>query len=235
MNKHNKRLAWIVGGSLVVAVPTLTLGAAPSVRAASAPSRDAVQVQTALSGSGGASEETNLGNLIADAVRQTGGAQIAIVPADEIDGKASIAAGKSSTSAILSTLRYADDPSDTVVVLNLTGTQLLKVAERSVSRSPAPFDGFLQVSGLQIRYNSSQPEGKRVSLVGVGGSEVDAGKTYRVATTRPLASGSLGYLQIWSQKDIAEDTGISIAKSLSSYLAAHKTINSVVEDRITTR
>ena len=135
----------------------------------------------------------------------------------------------------MATLRYAADPSDTVVVLNLTGAQLLKVAERSVSRAPEPFDGFLQISGLQIRYNPAQSEGRRVSLVGVGGSEVDAGHTYRVAVPRPLAGGSLGYFQILGQKDIAEDTGVSVSQSLSSYLAAHPTVNSVVEGRITTR
>ncbi len=212
--------------------------AAPSALASTlkgSASKETVQVQTALSGSGVATGETNLGDLIADAVRQTGHAQVGLIPADEINGKAQIGAGKTDISAVIATLRYADDPSDTVVVLNLTGAQLLKVAERSVSRAPQPFDGFLQVSGLQIRYSPSQPEGKRVSLVGTDGGEVSAGKTYRVATTRPIAGGSLGYFQIWSQKDIAEDTGAPLAKSLGAYLAAHKTIANTVEGRITAR
>lgn len=198
-------------------------------------SKDSVQVQTALSGSDGGSAETNLGDLIADAVRQTGKAQVGLVPADEINKKAQVAAGKTSPSAIIATLRYADDPSDTVVVLNLTGAQLVKVAERSVSRAPQPFDGFLQVSGLHIHYSPGQPEGKRVSLDGLEGGALDLGKTYRVATTRPIAGGSLGYFQIWSKKDIAEDTSISIAKSLGDYLSAHKTINSAIEGRIATK
>ena len=138
--------------------------------------------------------ETNLGDLVADAVRQTGSAQVALIPSDEIDGGASIPAGKTEASKIVSALHYAGDPSDTVVVLTLTGAQLFKVAERSVSRAPEPFDGFLQVSGLQIRYDAGQPEGKRVSLVGVGGSEVDSGKAYRVAMTRCLGRRQLGLL-----------------------------------------
>ena len=213
---------------MLMAMPTFA--ASPS-----ASTRDTVQVQTALSASGVSSRETSLGNLIADAVRQTGHTQIALIPADEIDSNAQIPAGKVEIGTIVATLRYAADPSDTVVILNLTGAQLLKVAERSVSRAPQPFDGFLQISGLQIRYNPSQTAGSRVSLVGVGGGEVDAGKTYRVAVSRPLAGGSLGYFQIFGQKDITEDTGIPISKSLSSYLAAHPTISTVVEDRITTR
>ena len=218
----------IVIAGLVLATLTTSAHAAPKEPAA----QGTVQVQTALSGAGASAKETNLGNLVADAVRQTGGAQVAIVPADELDGGTNIPAGKTASRKIVAALHSADDPSDTVVVLSLTGAQLLKVAERSVSRAPEPFDGFLQVSGLQIRYNPNQPEGKRVSLVGVGGSEVDAGKTYKVATTRPLAGGSLGYYQIWTNKNITDDTGISLAKSLENYLTAHPVVSSVVEDRI---
>ena len=219
-----------LGAALTVI--TAAAPAAPSEMKGSA--KEAVQVQTALSESGGAAKETNLGDLIADAVRQTGHAQIGLVPADEITGKAQIAAGKTDPSTIIATLHYADDPSDTVVVLNLTGAQLLKVAERSVSRAPEPFDGFLQVSGLQIHYRPGQTGETRISLSG-GGGDLEAGKTYRVAMTRPLSSGSLGYFQIWTQKDIAEDTGIALAKSLGNYLSAHKTVNSVVEGRVATR
>lgn len=219
-----------LGLASVLLTPALHAASKDSTRELA--SKEAVQVQTALSGSGSSSKETNLGNLVADAVRQTGSAQVALIPADEIDSSASIPAGKTDASKIVSTLHYADDPSDTVVVLTLTGAQLLKVAERSVSRAPEPFEGFLQVSGLQIRYSPGQPEGKRVSLVGIGGSEVDAGKSYKVATTRSLSVGGLGYFQIWTSKDITDDTGTSLAKSVSSYLAAHPVVNSVVESRI---
>ena len=210
------------------------VAAAPSSAKEKEASKDTVQVQTALSANGVAAKETNLGNLIADALKQTGHAQISMIPADEINSHALISAGKTEASAIVNTLRYADDPSDTVVVLNLTGAQLRKVAERAVSRAPEPFDGFLQVSGLSIHYTPGQFEGKRVTRIEADGSELDLEKTYKVATTRPLAGGSLGYFQIWTKKDIAEDTGVSLAKSLGNYLSAHKTVNSVVENRVTT-
>jgi 5'-nucleotidase/UDP-sugar diphosphatase len=216
----------------IAGLVSLTLTAAVYAAPRELAAKETVQVQTALSGAGASSRETNLGDLVADAVRLTGSAQVALVPADEIDDSATIPAGKTDSGKIISALHYADDPSDTVVVLSLTGAQLLKVAERAVSRAPTPFDGFLQVSGLQIRYTPGQPEGKRVSLVGVGGSEVDAGKTYRVATTRPLAGGSLGYYQIWTNKDIVDDTNVPLAKSLGNYLSAHPVVSSVVEDRI---
>jgi len=218
--------------ALGIAALAVSAHAAPQTVSKTA---DTVQVVTALSGAGSSHAETNLGNLVADAVRQTGSASVALIPSDEIDGGASIPAGKTDPNKIVAALHYAGDPGDTVVVLTLTGAQLLKVAERSVSRAPEPFDGFLQVSGLQIRYDPGQPAGKRVSLVGAGGSEVDAGKSYRVAMTRSLAGGSLGYFQIWAGKDISDDTGVPLSKSLSAYLSAHATVNSVVEGRISSR
>ncbi len=218
----------------------LTLGAAlalaaPALAANPLASKNPVQVQTALSGAGMASQETNLGNLVADAMRETGHAQAALVPADELNANLQIPAGKTDTAALLSALSDGDDPGSTVVILTLTGAQLLKVAERSVSRAPEPFDGFLQVSGLQIRYSPGQPTGKRVSLVGIGGGEVSASQTYRVATTRSLAGGSLGYFQIFDKKDITEDTGVLLSQSLTNYLAAHRTLDVKTEDRITNR
>ena len=221
-----KRLILLAG--LASALAASSTCAAPKELVA----KDAVQVQTALSGASSSSKETNLGNLIADAVHQTGGAVAAIIPADEIDASKTIPAGKTDPAKIVAALHYADDPGDAVVILTLTGAQLLKVAERSVSRAPEPFNGFLQVSGLQIRYSPTQAAGKRVSLVGIGGSEIDAGKSYKVATTRSLAGG-LGYYQIWTSKDITDDTGMTLAKSLTRYLAAHPVVNSVIEDRIT--
>ena len=214
-----------------MALASLTFSAVAAPTPFKGAAKEGVQVQTPLSGAGAASSETNLGNLIADAVRQTGRAQFALVPADEIGGKAPIPAGRTDPNTIIAALRYADDPSDTVVVLNLTEAQLVKVAARSVSRSPEPFDGFLQVSGLQIH---ARP-GQSPTLTDSDGGKLDSGRTYRVATTRPIAGGSLGYFQIWTPRDIAEDTGVPLAKSLGAYLAAHKTINSVVEGRISTR
>ena len=222
-----KRILWIMSASLIVAVPVALLRR--PAQAASAP-KDAVQVQTALDGTGTASSETNLGNLIADAVLNTGHAQIALVAADEIDDHAQVPAGKTEPGKIVRALRYADDDSDTIVVLNLTGAQLVKALERSLSRAPQPFEGFLQVSGVSVKVS-----GKSVSLSGPDGAAIQAGTKYRVATTRPVAGGSLGYYQVWDKSAIAEDTQVPISKSLSAYLAAHKMLNSVIEGRITIR
>ena len=208
----------------------LGLGLAALGGPVQAAARDAVQLQTPLDGAGAALHETSLGDLVADAVRQAAGADIALVAADEIT-EASIPAGSVPPQRIIKTLRYADDPSDTVVVLKLTGTQLLKVAERSVSRAPQPFDGFLQVSGLELRFDAGQPEGKRVHLT-VAGVPVRADQSYRVAVTRPLADGGFGYFRFWNKSDVEGGSFPPLAAALGAYLAAHKTLHVQTENRI---
>jgi 5'-nucleotidase / UDP-sugar diphosphatase len=104
-----------------------------------------------------------------------------------------------------------------------------------VSRAPQPFDGFFQVSGLQVHYNPAHPSGQRVTLVSTGGAAIDARHTYRVATTRSVAEGGMGYFRVWNHEAIVDSTGVTVAAGLTSYLSAHKTLTSAIENRITTR
>lgn len=192
----------------------------------------AVQVQATLNGAGSDTEETNLGDLVADAIRQAGQADLAIVPADEI-GSGSVPAGTVPISTIARALPYVNDADDTVIVLKLTGAQIREAIERSVSRAPQPFNGFLQVSGLQVRYDDSAADSKRVTALRGDAGDIAPAKTYTVATTRTIADGGLGYFQIWDKGDVASRTGISIADCLTSYLESRNTISGAVEARIT--
>lgn len=223
-----------IGLALSITASALFLSPHPPADAAplAAKTHDAVQLQATLDGAGSDAKETNMGDLVADAARETGGADIALIAADEI-GDGSVPAGNVPAAKIVDGLHYSGDASDTVVVLNLTGAQVLKAVERGVSRAPQPFSGFLQVSGLQVRYDASAPEGRRATLVGAQGSEISASGHYKVATTRPIADGGLGYFQIWDKGDVASNTGVSIADSLTNYLSSHKTISGAVEGRIT--
>ena len=163
------------------------------------------------------SGETNLGDLVADAVRNRTGKRSgrrSSLPTRLTAKRESVAPGKTDPpGTIVSTppaLRRRSQATP-LVVLNLTGAQLLKVAERSVSRAPQPFDGFLQVSGLQIRYSPSQPEGKRVSsLVGIrrkrSGRRKDLQSRDYPASSPVAAWGTTRY---GTKKDIADDTACS--------------------------
>ncbi|MCW3059895.1 MAG: 5-nucleotidase, C-terminal domain [Capsulimonas sp.] len=196
-----------------------------------AASKDTIHIAQPLVGEGSSEHETNLGNLIADSIRAASNAEVAILPADEIS-ETTIPAGDIKPGDLAKALRYANDPSDTIVVLDLTGSQILQAAERSVSHLPQPFPGFLQVSGLQVRYDPAQPVGKRVKLAGADSSEISATKHYKVATTRTLAGGGLGYFKVWKKSDADDETNISVTKALATYLAGHKVLTIAVEGRV---
>ena len=72
-------LVWKLALGLAVAAPTIGLGV-DGTRCR----KDAVQLQSTLDSDGISHQETTLGDLVADAARQTGGADIALVAADDI-------------------------------------------------------------------------------------------------------------------------------------------------------
>lgn len=212
---------------MVILVVAVGLAVTASVHAGN----DTVRLQSPLDGTGSSTHETSLGDVVSDSARQAGDADISIVAADEI-GSTLIAAGTVPVSKVVSALTYRADPTDTVVVLKLTGAQLGQVLERSVSRAPQGFDGFLQVSGLTLRYDPSKPEGSRITLLKVGDSPVDATHAYLIATTHPVADGSFGYFRLWSPTDVVRDTHTTLASGLTAYLSAQRSINAPAANRI---
>ena len=173
--------------------------------------------------------ETEAGNVIADAVREAGGADIALVPAAAFKPEAS--APRPAT--VEQAAGLLEVPADEVVVLSLRGAQVLAALERSVSFAPQPSAGFLQVSGVKFSYNPSKPGGQRIGAATLlSGAPLEAARTYKVATTRPLANGQQGYFQIWERDQITGGTGKSLKDALTER-AARKALSSGIEGRIT--
>lgn len=166
--------------------------------------------------------EAEAGNLVADAVRLSVTADVALVPAAAFKG--SKAASPETAAALL------DPATDEIVVLGVRGSQLKDALERSVSFAGTPFAGFLQVSGLSFQYNSHNEIGERVVKVTVGGAALDPKRLYKVATTRPLADGQQGYFQIWKKDQIlAGGKTVTLADALRSLPAG---LTGKIEGRI---
>jgi 5'-nucleotidase / UDP-sugar diphosphatase len=201
-----------------------------NVNAGLSESKGPIHVVTDLDSTQVTVQESNLGDLMADAVRESSGAEIALIPADEI-APVVIPAGNVSAGEVVKALRYSGDSTDTIAILNLTGAQLLQAASRSVSRTPHPFEGFLQVSGIHISYTENHEAARDVGVTITDAGAIDIKRTYRVATTRSLANGSFGYFEVWGKE--YKGTGTTIASSLTTYLNTHKTINATIEGRIT--
>lgn len=197
--------------------------------------KDSVYLGFDLDGAKNETSETNAGDLVADAVKEAAHTDIAWVSADDLM-PAKITSGTHPISELLAILKYGNDTENRITILNLKGSQILGAIERSLSRYPTPFDGFLQVSGLEIEYQPSQSAGSRVFIAGTRGTEIVADKVYRVAMSKSVAEGAYGYFKIWKSSDIdrSSDVNTTIAAALTAYLSKHNTISPVVEGRIKT-
>lgn len=181
-------------------------------------------------------EETNLGNLIADAILMKANeyvkTQIALLNTGDI--RNSIPEGEITLGQILTVLPF-ENP---LVVLELTGEEILQALENSVSEAEKGKGKFAQVSGLRFKYDPNQPAGQRVWFVEVkterGFEPLDLKKSYSVATTGFIAAGRSGYHMFKKAKDEGRITELLIAdfEALQSYLEKHRPVRTEVEGRI---
>jgi 5'-nucleotidase len=190
-----------------------------------------VSNKQALDGTRAGIAESNFGNLVADAARSSAGADGAIIPASELRA-VTIPAGPIDSEKIVSALRASSDDTDTVVVLKLTGAQLRKAFERSLGRSPSPYEGFLQVSGICVTFDPTKPRMDRVVDITIGGRSVAPTQTYNIATTRLLSDGALGYFEVWSKSDVVSTGTTPLSRIVNDFAVSRQPLNYSVEGRI---
>lgn len=164
------------------------------------------------------SQETNLGNLVTDLFRHVTKAEVGLQNGGGT--RASIPKGNISYGDI----RKAFPFNNTIVVLKLTGKELLDIINRSASL-PRPSGGFLQVSGISFVIENNQAKNVKVS-----GKPVQLDKIYSVATNDFVAHGGDGY-DLFKEKH-KYDTRIVISVALKSYIKSKKKISPKVEGRI---
>jgi len=170
-------------------------------------------------------KETNLGNLITDAMRAALQTDVAITNGGGI--RASIPQGAVTRNHVLTTLPFAN----TLVKISLTGADLKKALEHGVRLYPEQNGGFPHVSGIRFTFDARKPAGERITSIEVNGQPLDETKTYTVATNDFLASGGDGYT-MFTNGQIAFDSGELLSTIVMNYLASKPVIPSV-EGRIT--
>ena len=176
--------------------------------------------------------ESALGDLFADAIRESVKADIGLIASSEIRSKTPVAiSGSKSPEEISSLVNY---PEDTVTMIQITGKQLTAALEQSVSSYPKPTLRFLQVSGLSFTFDSAKAQGSRVTKITIGEDKLVPLNTYKVAVTRSLARGALGYWKVWSRNDIkAPDSPPTVVDAVSNYHKQNASLDYTKLDRIT--
>ncbi len=152
------------------------------------------------------SMDTNLSNLLTDAIRWKVGADIALQNGGGI--RSSIKPGKITTRDILTVLPFGN----TLYVLNLKGSVIKSVLDFA-AKIPAGKGSYLHTSGLTWTSENGIPKN-----ILVAGKKLDLNKTYKVVTNNYLASGGDGYKIIGEHKSQGYDTGFTAASVLGEFM-----------------
>lgn len=144
------------------------------------------------------SEETNCGNWFCDLMRKECRAQIAVLNSGTIRSDCIFPVGPLRLRDLTAMLPMLDP----LVVVQVTGQQVLQVLENGVSMFPRLEGRFLQVSGIRLEFNPSEPPGKRiipesVQVLGVHDGTtyepIQPLETYTLATKEYIAAGKDGF------------------------------------------
>lgn len=169
--------------------------------------------------------ESNLGNLIADATLKASGADMAIVNGGNI--RTSIEPGDITAGDIIEVLPFGNY----VVVIEISGKDVITALEHGTSSYPETKGGFPQVAGITYTIDTTKPAGQRVTNVKVAGNPIDPDKMYTLAINDFLAVGGDEYTMFPKCKTVVEMS--SLNEIVIDYIKELGTIDIQEEGRIT--
>ena len=147
----------------------------------------------ALSRSQNAAGESPLGDLIADSQLAAMGTQFAFMNPGGI--RADLDAGEVTFGDLFTIQPFAN----TLVRLDLTGAQIVKVLEQQWLGQTAP--KVLQIAGFDYTWDPTAAVGSRIVQVRLGGVPIDLSATYSVTCNNFLATGGDGFVGFTAGKN----------------------------------
>lgn len=176
------------------------------------------------------SQEAAIGNLIADAIRASTGADIAITNGGGIRANKQYPAGATLTRRdILSEMPFGN----ATVMVEITGKDVKDALENGLSQVDNRAGRFPQVSGLKIVYDPKAPAGARVVSVEVNGTPLDPAAKYKVASNDFMFGGGDGYGALGRGRTLIGKTdGTLMANVVMAYVRRIGKVESKVEGRI---
>lgn len=127
--------------------------------------------------------ESNIGNLVADMMRDTGKADIGMISSGSI--RVDLNSGPVTLENVMNVFPFTDK----LAVVSINGKQVKELLEYSYT---LPY-GLAQFSGIEAKYDSRKPEGERLLSLNINGKPAEDNKQYSVATYSYAASGGDGY------------------------------------------
>ncbi len=170
-------------------------------------------------------QETNLGNLVTDMIRDYTGADIVMYNGGGI--RASAELGEITLEKAMEILAFNNE----IVSLDMNGRQIRAMLEHGVSSFPEVSGKFLQVSGLRFEFDPSRPAGQRVGDIFVGDNPLAPGRRYVVATNEFLAAGGDDYTMLADSPQI-ELFEMTDQQAFIRYIQENSPLFPMVEGRI---
>lgn len=164
--------------------------------------------------------ETNIGNLLTDAMRNATHADLAFQNSGGI--RADVPIGKISMEQAYTLLPF----DNVILTMDLSGATVLSLLEQN----GASEHGILQMSGVSVAYDMNKPKGERLLSATVAGGPLQPARTYRVATNDFLAAGGDGFKQFMDGARLVY--GDNLRDVLVSYLKQRSPVAPAVEGRI---
>lgn len=148
--------------------------------------------------------ESELGDLVADALRERVHSDIAIMNGGGI--RTNLPVGDVTKGDIIAMFPFGN----VLKEVEIPGKTVREMLEHSVSAYPEPMGGFLQVSGLKFTFDPSKPIGERVGAIYVNNMPLDENKIYTMAAADFLLAGGDGYEMLKGLKVIGQDATFDI-------------------------
>lgn len=174
--------------------------------------------------------EAAFGNLVADALREATGADLAAANGGGIRADRQYEPGTVLTRRdIVSELPFGNS----TVVLEITGQDFVNVLENGFSEIEKGAGRFLQISGAMVKYNPSREPGQRVIEVTVDGQPIELAKTYSFAINDYVANGGDGYAMLADKVRIVDEyAAVLMTVQVFNYIMERGEISPVVEGRL---
>jgi 2',3'-cyclic-nucleotide 2'-phosphodiesterase (5'-nucleotidase family) len=141
-------------------------------------------------------QESAVGDLIADLIRAAVRADVALVNGGGIRGNTVIPAGQLTRGDVLKILPFANK----IVKIDVTGETLRAALESGLSQVERTAGRFPQVSGIRYSFDPKRPAGSRLISVTVGGQPLEGKQRYSLATLDFILGGGDGYTMMKESK-----------------------------------
>lgn len=122
---------------------------------------------------------------------------------------------------------------DKFAVIEASGEMLIEALENGVSKMPANYGGFPQLSDMAYDFDENQPVGNRIiaGSVFIQGEPLELKRKYRVATSNVIVEGRVGYDMFKKAKILfAPSEDFLLVDIFADYMENHPSMKIVSEE-----